>query len=39
MALTLAEANRIAQGAVDKAREMPIKISVAQHPDAIYNRR
>jgi glc operon protein GlcG len=29
MALTLAEANQIVQGAVEKAREMNIKISVA----------
>jgi len=29
MALTLAEANQIVQGAVDKAREMNIRISVA----------
>ncbi|HYB42023.1 MAG TPA: heme-binding protein [Candidatus Methylomirabilis sp.] len=29
MALTLVEANRIAQGALDKARELGIKISVA----------
>ena len=29
MALTLAEANQILQGAIDKAREMNIKISVA----------
>ena len=29
MALTLAEANAVVQGAVDKAREMGIKISVA----------
>ena len=29
MALTLADANRIMQGALDKAREMNIKISVA----------
>ena len=29
MALTLAEANQIAQGAVDKARELGIRISVA----------
>ena len=29
MALTLAEANQVVQGAIDKAREMGIKISVA----------
>ena len=29
MALTLTEANRIVQGAIDKAKEMNIKISVA----------
>ena len=29
MALTLAEANQVVQGAVDKAREMNIRISVA----------
>ena len=29
MALTLAEANRVVQGALDKAREMGIRISVA----------
>jgi len=29
MALTLTEANRIVQGAIDKAREMNIRISVA----------
>jgi len=29
MALTLVEANRIVQGAIDKARELGIKISVA----------
>jgi len=29
MALTLAEANAVVQGAIDKAREMGIKISVA----------
>src|SRR5919109_3950423 len=29
MALTLAEANRIVQGAVDKAREMNIRVNVA----------
>jgi uncharacterized protein GlcG (DUF336 family) len=29
MALTLDEANRIVQGALDKAREMNIRISVA----------
>ena len=29
MALTLAEANQVVQGAVDKAREMGIRISVA----------
>jgi uncharacterized protein GlcG (DUF336 family) len=29
MALTLADANRVVQGAIDKAREMNIKISVA----------
>jgi glc operon protein GlcG len=29
MALTLAEANQVVQGAIDKAREMNIKISVA----------
>jgi uncharacterized protein GlcG (DUF336 family) len=29
MALTLAEANQVIQGAIDKAREMNIKVSVA----------